>query len=102
MGSGDIDQHGRQISRLSIARRGIIKKLGDRMRRKIGKLLHAAVSGQTGGVANQSSEFGMIRMLVLDEARRKNDSRPRSADNAGELDRVRDADFEMGIAIKLR
>ena len=43
----------------------------------------------------------MIRVLVLDDGRRQHDGRPDPPEHARQPDRVRDADFQVGIAVEL-
>ena len=70
------------------------------MRRGIAQLLQAAVTREPGRVADQAAEAGMVRVLVLDEARRQHDGRPDPPEDARQLDRVGGADFQMGIAVE--
>ena len=43
----------------------------------------------------------MVRVLVLDEARRQDDRRPDPPEHARQPDRVRGADFQVRIAVQL-
>src|SRR5206468_10148166 len=60
-----------------------------------------AVPRQPGRVADQAAEAVMIRVLVLDDGRRQDDGRPDPPEYARQPDRVRGADFQVGIAVEL-
>ena len=77
------------------------KQLADRVRGQGAQFLHAAVTGEPGGVPHQLSEPRMVGVLVFNQARREHDARPHAPENTGQFDGVSDTDFEMGVAVEL-
>ena len=72
----------------------------DGVRGGAAQLGHTAVARQPRGVAHQFAEAGVIGMLIVHKRRGKHDARPHAPQDAGELDGMGSADFEMGIAVE--
>ena len=97
---GDINEHRSNVGRFGFDRYCVIKKLTNRMGRRLAKFLDATVTGEPAGITRELSQPRMIRMLVFDQARREHDTRPHTADDARQLDCVGSPNFKVRITVQ--
>src|ERR1051326_7384196 len=71
------------------------------MRWRASQFRESAVTRESRGIAHELAEPPVIRMLVLHEAWREDESRTNPANDRGEFDGVRGADLEMRITVEL-
>src|SRR5215212_9314402 len=96
---GHIDEQWSYISRFGVGSDRVIKELLNCVNGQVANFSNPAITRQSRRIAHELSQSPMIGMLVLHQAWRENDTGLQTANDTGELNRVRGADFQMRVTI---
>jgi len=84
----NVNQDGKLPFRLGLRAGRVVEKRPDRVGRPCAEPCDPTVAREPCGVANQPAEARMVRVLVLDETRRKDDPGPHAPYDRRQLERV--------------
>jgi len=97
---GNINEHQRNVTWLGFGRNRVKEKLINRVSRRSSQFLQATETSKPRGISHNSSQLGVVGVLILNQTWRKHDAWSHTAQNASQFDGVSGADFEVSITIE--